>query len=50
MLAAGSARTGLSDFGDPAIREGLDLLLSDVRGLDLAPAFVEAMAAAVPIN
>lgn len=44
MLAASTARTGLDDFGDPAFREGLGLLLSDIRALDLAPAFVQASA------
>lgn len=47
MLAAASARTGLSDFGDPAFREGLDLLLSDVRRLNLAPDYVAASAAQI---
>lgn len=44
MLAASTARTGLSDFGDPGFREGLDLLLADIRALDLEPAFVQASA------
>ena len=44
LLAASTARTGLSDFGDPAFREGLDLLLSDIRTLDLEPACVQATA------
>ncbi|ATE66504.1 sulfotransferase family protein [Rhizorhabdus dicambivorans] len=44
MLAASAARTGLSDFGDPAFREGLDLLLADIRALDLAEPFVQATA------
>lgn len=44
MLAASSARTGLSDFGDPVFREGLDLLLADIRALELDPAFVQASA------
>jgi hypothetical protein len=44
MLAASTERTGLSDFGDPAFREGLDLLLSDIRMLDLDPAFAQASA------
>ena len=35
LLAASTARTGLTDFGDPGFREGLDLLLSDIRALDL---------------
>lgn len=35
MLAASTARTGLSDFGDPAFHEGLGLLLVDIRALDL---------------
>lgn len=44
MLAASTARTGLSDFGDPAFREGLDLLLSDIRALDLAPVCIQTSA------
>lgn len=44
MLAASTARTGLSDFGDEGFREGLDLLLGDIRALDLAPDFVAASA------
>ena len=44
MLAASAARTGLDDFGDPAFREGFDLLLSDIRALDLAPDSVAASA------
>lgn len=44
LLAASTARTGLSDFGDPAFREGLDLLLSDIRALDLAPEHAAASA------
>lgn len=44
LLAGSTARTGLSDFGDPAFREGLDLLLSDIRALDLEPACVQATA------
>ena len=44
MLAASVARTGLSDFGDPAFREGLDLLLSDVRALDLGKGYAQASA------
>jgi hypothetical protein len=44
MLAASTERTGLSDFGDPSFREGLDLLLSDIRMLDLDPACAEASA------
>ena len=44
MLAASTARTGLSDFGDPAFREGLDRLLSDLRGLGLADSYAEATA------
>jgi len=44
LLAASSARTGLSDFGDPSFREGLDLLLSDIRALGLDPACVAASA------
>jgi len=44
LLAASVARTGLSDFGDPGFREGLDLLLSDIRALDLDPACVAATA------
>lgn len=44
MLAASIARTGLSDFGDPGFREGLDLLLSDIRALELDPACVAVTA------
>ncbi|QTH22604.1 sulfotransferase [Rhizorhabdus wittichii] len=44
MLAASAARTGLSDFGDPGFREGLDRLLSDIRALDLAEGFARATA------
>ena len=44
MLAASSARTGLHDFGDPFFREGLDILLSDIRALDLDPASEAASA------
>ncbi|WP_313807619.1 sulfotransferase [Sphingobium sp.] len=44
MLAASTARTGLSDFGDPSFREGFDLLLSDIRALYLDPACVRASA------
>jgi hypothetical protein len=44
LLAASTARTGLSDFGDPAFREGLDLLLSDIRTLDLDRPHAEASA------
>lgn len=44
MLAASTARTGLSDFGDPAFREGFDLLLGAVDDLDLAPEFAAASA------
>jgi len=44
MLAASTTRTGLSDFGDPAFREGLDLLLSDIRALDLDSACQAASA------
>jgi len=44
MLAASAARTGLDDFGGAGFREGLDLLLSDIRALDLAPDFVAASA------
>lgn len=44
LLAASIARTGLDDFGDPAFREGFDLLLSDVRKLDLDPAHAQASA------
>lgn len=42
LLAASSARTGLTDFGDPGFREGFDLLLEDIRRLDLS---VESTAA-----
>ena len=44
MLAASTARTGLSDFGDPSFREGLDLLLSDIRALDLDEGCAQASA------
>ncbi|GLS98653.1 sulfotransferase [Sphingobium jiangsuense] len=44
MLAASTARTGLADFGDEGFREGLDLLLADIRALDLDPACVAASA------
>lgn len=44
MLAAASERTGLQDFGDPAFREGLDLLLSDVAALELTPECAAASA------
>ncbi|ATI80662.1 sulfotransferase family protein [Sphingobium yanoikuyae] len=44
MLAASTSRTGLSDFGSSSFREGLDLLLSDIRALDLGPAYVRASA------
>lgn len=44
MLAASAARTGLSDFGDPAFRDGLDRLLADLRALDLAAPFAQATA------
>jgi hypothetical protein len=44
MLAASAGRTGLGDFGDPAFREGLDLLLADIRALDLPPERVAASA------
>jgi hypothetical protein len=44
MLAASAVRTGLSDFGDPAVREGFDLLLSDIRALDLPETFAQATA------
>lgn len=44
LLAASTDRTGLSDFGDPAFREGFDLLLRDLRALDLAPDCVAASA------
>lgn len=44
MLAASTARTGLSDFGDPGFREGLDLLLADIRALELDPACTQASA------
>jgi hypothetical protein len=35
ILQAAQRRTGLSDFGDPIFREGLDLLVNDVKALDL---------------
>lgn len=44
LLTASTRRTGLSDFGDDAFREGLDLLLSDIRALDLDPICAEASA------
>jgi len=44
MLAASAARTGLADFGGEGFREGLDLLLADIRALDLDPACVAASA------
>ena len=44
LLAASTTRTGLSDFGDPSFHQGLDLLLSDIRALDLAPPCVGASA------
>lgn len=44
LLAASTARTGLADFGDGAFREGLDLLLSDIRALDLQPGHAQASA------
>jgi hypothetical protein len=44
LLAASTARTGLSDFGDPAFREGLDLLLSDITAIDLDRPHAEASA------
>lgn len=44
LLTASAARTGLSDFGDPAFREGLELLLSDIRALDLDRPHAEASA------
>ena len=44
MLAASAARTGLADFGDPGFREGFDLLLSDIRALDLPAPFAQATA------
>lgn len=44
ILAASTARTGLADFGDPGFRDGLDLLLSDIRALELDPACVAATA------
>lgn len=47
LLAASAQRTGLGDFGDPAFREGFDLLLSDIRALDLAEPYVQATAARI---
>lgn len=47
MLAAAQARTGLEDFGDPAFREGLDLLLGEIARLDLDPAPIAATAAQI---
>jgi len=47
MLAAAKARTGLSDFGDPAFREGFDLLLAEITALGLAPAQVAASGAQI---
>lgn len=44
MLTASTARTGLSDFGDPAFLDGLGLLLSDIRALDLDAACITASA------
>lgn len=41
---ASIARTGFRDFGDPGYREGLALLLSDIRQLDLAAPFAQATA------
>lgn len=47
MLAAARARTGLDDFGDPAFREGFDLLLGDIRRLALSAAHQQASAAQI---
>lgn len=47
MLAAARERTGLADFGDPAFREGLDLLLSDIGRLDLSADHAAASAAQI---
>lgn len=44
LLAASTERTGVSDFGDPGFREGLVLLLSDIRALELDPACLQASA------
>ena len=44
MLAASVARTGLDDFGASSFREGLELLLSDIRALDLDSACIQATA------
>lgn len=44
LLAASTARTGLADFGDPAFREGLDLLLDDIRRLNLSDDFAAVSA------
>lgn len=44
LLAASTTRTGLSDFGNPAFREGLELLLSDIRALELDAAHADASA------
>jgi len=44
LLTASTARTGLSDFGDPSFREGLERLLREVRALNLAPECVAASA------
>jgi hypothetical protein len=45
LLAQAAARTGLDDFGDPAFREGLDLLADDIGRLELDPASLGATAA-----
>jgi hypothetical protein len=47
LLAQAAARTGLDDFGDPGFREGLDLLLDDIRRLELEPAFQAATTAQI---
>ena len=47
MLAASTQRTGLSDFGDPAFREGFDLLLADIRALGLSADCAAASAAQI---
>lgn len=44
LLAESAARTGLSDFGDSAFREGLELLLAGIRALRLDPACVQTSA------
>ena len=47
MLAAASGRTGLDDFGDPAFRQGFDVLLEDIARLGLSAEHQQASASQI---